>query len=110
MKLLITNLKACLEQLADINFQRRVWLAEDGPEISSFDELIMQLFDDTGLSDVIDDPSLQDIVGRAAAARLRALDRAVSEIDSDIPPAKFISLPEMARIRELARQALEELQ
>lgn len=109
MKIFIANLKTCLRELADINFQRRAWFAGDGTEISSFDELISQLFDDTGLSDVIDDPSLQEIVGRAAADRLRDLDRAISEIDSDLPPAELILLPEMARIRELAQQALEEL-
>lgn len=109
MKILMTHLKKCLREHADINFQRRAWFAGDGTEISSFDELISQLFDETGLSDVIDDPSLQDIVGKAAAARLRDLDRAVSEVDSDLPLAEFILLPEMARIRELAQQALEEL-
>lgn len=109
MKILITSLKESLGDLADIDFQRRAWLSADGPEVSSFDELICQVFDDTGLSDVIDKPYLEDIVGRAAAARLRTLDRAVSEIDSDLPPAELILLPEMARIRELARQALEEL-
>lgn len=109
-QLLIPSLKESLRDLADIEFQRRAWLSADGPEVSSFDELVCQVFDDTGLSDVIDEPGLEGLVGKDVAASLRALDLAVSKIDATVPPAELVMLPEMAEIRDLARCALGNLE
>lgn len=106
MKVNTHILKDCLVELADIEFQRRTWLANSGPEVSSFSELVSQLFDDTGLSDVIDSHNLQEFVGDAAANKLRMLDNAISKIDQSIEPNNLIVLPEMAEIRVLAKEVL----
>jgi hypothetical protein len=105
-----TNLKLCLTELSDIDFQRRAWLAASGPEVSSFSELVSQLFDDTGLTDALEDARIEEAVGLEAAAKLRALDNAVAKIDQSLPPGALINLPAMVQIRELARQALEAIQ
>ena len=43
-----------LEELADTEFQERVWWREDGPEVSSFIECIEGLFSDSGLKRRLD--------------------------------------------------------
>jgi hypothetical protein len=109
-QILIPELKESLRDLSDFEYQRRVWLSPDGPEFSSFDELVCQVFDDTGLSHVIDKPALEELVGKDAAESLRALNRAASKLEATIPPAEFIMLPEMARLAELACRAPEDLE
>jgi hypothetical protein len=42
--------------LADEAYQRQLWLAAGGPEVSSFTECISRLWDDSGLSDALDRP------------------------------------------------------
>ena len=45
---------SCLQELADYDFQRRVWLASTGPAVSSFTEAVSGLFDDSGVGDALE--------------------------------------------------------
>lgn len=106
MKLYIQNLKNCLAELADIDFQRRVWLSESKSEVSSFSELKAQLFDDTGLSDVIDDLWLDSYFGKEIADKFRKLDKLISTINEFTEPSVLIEQTEMQQIRNLAKEIL----
>ena len=106
MKIYIQNIKTSLAELADAEFQRQTWLSESDTEISSFPELLCQLFDDTGLSDIIDDPELDRYFGESIANKFRNLDRLTTKIDQHTEPSVLIELPEMEEVRNLAKDIL----
>ena len=110
MKLNNSKIKAGLAELADKEFQQRTWFSESGPEVSSFSELVCQLFDDTGLSDMIDSPELEKQLGRVVAEGLRELDRKLDDVDSSTEPSRLIESPAMEEVRRLARELLESLE
>jgi hypothetical protein len=43
-----------LRELSDASLQERVWLRGEGGEVSSPTEVVNQLFDDSGLSDLLE--------------------------------------------------------
>jgi len=108
-KIYLTELVESLEQLADREFQKRSWLAEHGPVISSFSEQVSQAFDDTGLSHAIDNGSLEMEVGADAARALGELDKAISKVDDELPPKELLDHVSMQRVRYLAQCALQKL-
>jgi hypothetical protein len=71
----------CLKELADESFQRRVWLASSGPEVSSFDEAVCGLFDDSGLGRSLETQS--PIFNAAIDKSLGELDSLVTEACGD---------------------------
>jgi hypothetical protein len=96
-----------LRELAQVEDQRRLWLASSG-EISSFTEAMCGLFDDTGLGDAL---QKGDAVFNAGADRtLRELSAAVSTVDGQLPPGALIDHPLMGRGRALASKAVGEIQ
>ena len=106
----VVKLRGSLRELADLEFQRRAWLAAEGPIVSSFSEMVSQVFDDSGLSDSIDadrcPPELEDEAFRA----LKNLDRAVSVVDQSLGPEAQLEAPRMEEVRRLARAALDLLE
>lgn len=49
----IENIRSCLEEISDLEFQSRVWVRGEGSEVSSFTELICRLYDDFHFDDFI---------------------------------------------------------
>lgn len=98
-----------LEEFADISVQRRRWLSEGGPEVSSFTEAVCQLFDDTGLGDALKKPGALPVFSAAIDDRLRELSKAVGRFDHEMEPLKQIDHPNMQKIRELAASILAEI-
>ena len=88
---------------ADTGFQERVWLNGEGPEVSSYDEALCQLFDDTGLSDVLEDSSAE-IINPEINVRIRTFDHLEKEIDRRL---SFAEIKEMHRFEEMIRLAKE---
>lgn len=103
----VAKLVVSLEELAGREFQERVWVAGEGPDVSSFSEAVSQAFDDTGLSDVLDKDGLDLHVGADAVAALRELGTAISRVDQSLPPAALIDHPAMQRVRAAAQRALQ---
>jgi len=97
-----------LQELADYDFQRRVWLASTGPEISSFTEAVSGLFDDSGVGDALEQHSL--IFSTDIDSLFRNLRKELREIDHTRPPAAIISDPRMDRVRTIAADLLALLQ
>jgi hypothetical protein len=104
------NLKTCLRQLSDPDFQERTWTASRGPEISSFSELVSQTFDDTGLEDALSENQCPSELDARSFAELKALSAAVSEVDEFLPPEVLLYDPKLRRVRELAARALASLE
>lgn len=103
------KISVCLKELSDYEFQKRTWLATSGPEVSSFSELISQLFDDSGLSDALGNAS-GEIFNTQTDKMLRALDEAISRINQRLPPAILLEDKKMQLVRKLAADALDSLE
>jgi hypothetical protein len=106
----ISKLSECLHELGDKEFQQRTWLESQGPEVSSFSELVSQAFDDTGLSDVLDTDSLEMEVSAEAAFALKELSKAINNVDPALSPAALIEHPTMEKVRVCARRAVSHLE
>ena len=108
----IDRVVECLNELADEDFQKRVWLASSGPEISSFDEAICRLFDDTGLGRLLEKQSPQ-VLSSEIDESLRELDKLViraSQLFHAMPPASMIEQPQMREIRCAAAKVLAQME
>jgi hypothetical protein len=68
-----------LRELADESYQRELWLAASGPEVSSFTECYSRLFDDGGLGSALDAPDA--VYDRQIDERLRVLARVLADMD-----------------------------
>jgi hypothetical protein len=97
-----------LRELSDVDYQRRVWILAAGPEMSSFSEAVCELFDDSGLGRALEGQSL--VFGAEADHTLRTLDKAIAGMPaSDLSAPSMIDHPQMVRIRELAKRALDQI-
>jgi hypothetical protein len=101
-----------LNELADEGFQRKVWLAPDGPKISSFDEAICGLFDDTGLGDLLEKQS-PPVFTSEIDTILRELDQLstqASHLFRTMPPASIVDHPKMCEVRCMAAKVLAQME
>jgi hypothetical protein len=98
----------CLKELADSDFQKSVWLASSGPEISSFTEAICGLFNDSGLCLALEKE--HTLFTEEIDALLRELEAAVGEVNEFQPRAELIDSPQMHRVRGLATKALSAIE
>ncbi|MDP2306533.1 MAG: hypothetical protein Q8P18_10970 [Pseudomonadota bacterium] len=83
----------CLRELADANFQQRVWIRGEGPEVSSYSELVCQLFDDTALGDVLESGLAGNIFGKPAEAELRRLSILLDQIPAGLDAPALLRHP-----------------
>lgn len=101
--------RAGLRELADVEFQRRVWTGRGLPEeMSSLVEAVETVFDDSGL-----EPDLglgRVVFGSMADAKLQALGALLQRIDTDRDPDAIIDDPLMDDARRQAAEILEVLQ
>lgn len=102
----LKQLIPALQQLSDEEFQRRAWLASEGPAVSSFSEQICQAFDDTGLADALDSTTAPLELDERAILVLKDLDAAISRLDHNAAPESLLMDPRMGEIRDLAARAL----
>lgn len=102
----VKQLIEALRDLADAEYQRRAWLASEGPVVSSFDEQACQVFDDTGLSPALDTGRRPPELSEQAFAALKDLGLAVSRVEQGAPPERLLEDPRVAKVRELAARAL----
>jgi len=103
----VAKLMGCLRELADLEFQRRAWLAAKGSAVSSLSEMVSQAFDDSGLADSIDADRCPRELDDEAFRALKTLDRAVSKVDQALGPEAQLENPRMEEVRRLARAALD---
>ena len=102
----VKQLIEALRDLSDVEYQRRAWLASQGPVVSSFDEQACQVFDDTGLSPALDTDRRPPELSEDAFSALKDLDLAVSRVEGNAPPERLLEDPRVVKVRELAARAL----
>ena len=106
-RVLVAHVREALEELSDRAMQRDLWLASEGPRVGSFVEAVEQLYDDSGLIDVLHDGRADEELGPQAANLLRELVAVLESIDDrTVGPAELIDSLAMERVRTLAREAL----
>jgi hypothetical protein len=103
----LDNILSGLLELSDLSFQGRVWTGNTPGEMSSFGDVACDLFNGTGLSEALADGTLSDIFGAAAARVIQELESAVDAVDEDLSIEDLISSPEMCRVREFSKRALD---
>lgn len=95
----------CLGELADPEFQQRVWVRGEGPEVSSFVEVACQLFDDTGLGDLLDGGSAPVVLGLEATEVLLRLRQLVDAVPQGVDDESLLRLPTWGEIVQTASKA-----
>jgi hypothetical protein len=56
----IRQFSQALEELSEIEIQKRIWLGDSNDEQSSFEEAVCRLFDDAGLGKALESSSKND--------------------------------------------------
>lgn len=100
------NIKSCLKELSDIEFQKRVWLRGEGPEVSSYVEVVCQLFDDTGIGDQLSELEDGEILSQELDSALRELSILLDSIDYKAGVESILSHPKWPKTVKLASNAL----
>jgi hypothetical protein len=95
-----------LRELSDASFQERVWLRCESGEMSSPSETVNQLFDDSGLVDLLERDAAFSGEADVALRRLGAL---ADTIDFEQPIEDLLVDTRWLELRQLAAQALSEV-
>lgn len=96
-----------LRELADEAYQRELWLASAGPEVSSFAECVERLFTDSGLTIALDGHHIAySVLIDDRLTELRALLR---RIDDTRAPEEILRDARLRGARSLAQGLLQEL-
>ena len=106
-KLYVSKIIDSLKHLADEQFQRKAWLSTGAYPVSSFSEDICQLFDDTGLSDLLEKGLAERYLGLGVTAQILKLDSAIDQVDDSLSPQEILELPEMEEVRKQAAVVLD---
>lgn len=97
------NFLLALEELSDPEAQRRSWLHGDETNVPPPSELINQVFDDSGIIDLLDDgPVFSDRADKA----LRDLSDLVDTSDLNQPIENLLASKHWLQVASLARLAL----
>lgn len=99
---------SALRELADLEYQRRVWTGRDRHgAMSSFEECVATLLDDSGLGLGLE--ARGPVFDARIDAELQSLRLALARIDTQRSPDALVADPEMSRIRDQAAAVLREL-
>jgi hypothetical protein len=106
MQVIHEHVEGALRELADEREQQRLWLSTGtaGAEVSSLDECVCRLFDDSGLGDELDRDRVVYTPG--IDGRLTLLRKAMKRIDSKRDPQAVVDDSRMAEVRNLAAEIL----
>jgi hypothetical protein len=96
-----------LEELADAEFQRRVWRGQENGRMSSFVECVSTLFDDSDLGRALDRGT--PVYEVEVDDQLRTLRELVARIDGSRSPDEILRDPLMPVARSAAAAALRSL-
>ena len=102
----LIQIEQCLKELADLKFQERVWVRGEGPEVSSYTEVVCQLFDDTALRDLLEAKKEKPLLSDELDSILLDLSKVVDSIDYRMDVNDILNHPEWPNVRRLASEAL----
>ena len=100
-------LRWCLEELASIEEQRRLWLGNAPGEMSTFDEAGCGVFDDSGVTRGIRNGFMLDRYGSEIVNQFESLSALIRKLPPGLKPDEEIEHPIMGQIRATAKRILE---
>lgn len=105
-------LVSVIKEISDQEFQERIWLRGEGPEISSADELFCNFFDDINIEEVMKNYKKYEI-SNSQLNLLQKLYKLMREYSDNSPitldPIVVLSDPKWQKIREFANEVYKEL-
>jgi hypothetical protein len=106
MQVIQEHVEGALRELSDEREQQRLWLSteEGGAEVSSLDECVCRLFNDSGLDAELERERVVYTPG--IDGRFTLLRNAVERNHPNRHPQAVIDDPQMGEVRELARALL----
>lgn len=107
MAVLKELVRSGLEELSDTAFQERVWLGSSASEMSSFEECVSKLYEDSGLDLALE--NRQPVYRPDLDNELRELGALLSKIDGMRAPSDILTDPLMGRARILAAKILTQV-
>lgn len=102
----LEKLREYLEVLQDKETQILIWTGKT-EYVLDFVETICGLFDDSGLSSAIEEGEASAFLGEDLANLLVQIGYLVDPIDPYMDPQELANLPEMEKVRRLAKEALK---
>jgi hypothetical protein len=107
----LKSLLSVIRDLADEQYQERVWVRGQGPEVDSSTEAICRLFDDYDFEGFLAHCSKTRLLSSSQREALQTFAAAARQFASRnhdrLDDAARISTPEWRELRALAQQALE---
>jgi hypothetical protein len=100
------TVKSSLQQLSSLEAQRLSWIEGVTGLLPSPEEIICQLYDDSGLGDLLDDGA---VFSPDCDAALRKLGQAVALVNTNQPTYLLLADPEWHAVVVMAREALREM-
>lgn len=102
---LIESLRASLADLSNEKVQREAWV-QGACFLPDYNELVCQVFDDTGLSEALKTGTADAALGTRCTSLLRELSTVVDSVQVDRPCVEVVDSPELMRVRAVAAAAL----
>ena len=99
-----------LDDLSNLELQRREWVNLQESTVYFFSEMISQLFDDTGVSDYLSSGKCPVELDIEVFDELKKLHLYTRNVDQYLPPGELLLSPEMAKVREQAAVVLDMLE
>lgn len=109
----LENIRCMLREFSDDDYQDRVWVKEEGPEVSGYNDAICGLFDDYGFDEFLSFSSDQYLISKKQIRALEIFRDAINEFNDTQPresDEQIVQKPCWAEIRAKASAALSTLQ
>jgi hypothetical protein len=106
----LTHILEAIRDLADEDYQERVWVRGEGSEVDSSTEAVCRLIDDYDLPTFLVEAAKKAWISKHQLTALEKLDAALTCYainGEDAGDATRIQTPERQRIRKLAKATLE---
>lgn len=102
----VALLKDRLEELSDRAMQEVLWGARVPGEMSTYDEAVCGVFDDSRVCLAIEFGQLEKTFSQEICAKIHELRAAVHRVPNDADDMKIIAHPRMDDVRKLASELL----
>jgi hypothetical protein len=100
-----------IRKFSDEEYQQRVWVREDGPEVDSIGESYCQIFDDFALEGFLAHPSCDQVLSQDQVSDLNHLRKLLDEFefDNEDLDSDLIKDPRWIEIRRLSKKFISGL-
>lgn len=105
----LNGIQNAIREIANHEFQERVWVRGEGPEVSSFTEAICRLFDDYNFDDFLDEHWHNFGFSSQLYPMLDELRNRLNEYEEKETDAEIVRDERWDEIREFAKVVLLEL-